>query len=193
MTGDNRTAAKAGGSAEQIRFGLGGTSIGALLVALGPAGLVAIIIREHANADAQIAELERRFPNARLVRDDEGIKAEVAAVIDFVEAPSGNIELPLDIRGTDFQRRVYRQVLAIPFGQTTSFADIAVRIGSPKAVRAVGNACSNNPLEFAIPCHRVLRSDGSWSAGTAWGSRRQCTIATREAAAATSSKTGEQR
>jgi AraC family transcriptional regulator of adaptative response/methylated-DNA-[protein]-cysteine methyltransferase len=186
MTGKNRKAAEAAGPTEQIRFGLGRTSLAALLVAVGPTGLVAIIIREHPDADAQIAELERRFPNAHLVRDDEGTKAEVAAVMDFVEAPSGNIELPLDIRGTDFQRRVYRQVLAIPFGQTASFADIAARIGSPKAVRAVGNACSNNPLEFAIPCHRVLRSDGSWSGGTPWGNRRQRTIVTREAAAAAS-------
>jgi AraC family transcriptional regulator, regulatory protein of adaptative response / methylated-DNA-[protein]-cysteine methyltransferase len=188
MTGKNRKAAKAAGPTEQIRFGLGRTSLAALLVAVGPTGLVAIIIREHPDADAQIAELERRFPNAHLVRDDEGTKAEVAAVIDFVEAPSDNIELPLDIRGTDFERRVYRQVLAIPFGQTTSFADIAARIGSPKAVRAVGNACSNNPLEFAIPCHRVLRSDGSWSGGTPWGNRRQRTIVAREAAAAASAK-----
>jgi AraC family transcriptional regulator, regulatory protein of adaptative response / methylated-DNA-[protein]-cysteine methyltransferase len=190
MMGKNRKATKAGGSAEQIRFGLNRTSIGALLVAVGPAGLVAVMIRGHPDADAQIAELERRFPNAHLVRDDEGTEAELAAVINFVEAPMDNIDLPLDIRGTDFQRRVYREVLAIPFGQTTSFADIAARIGSPKAVRAVGNACSNNPLEFAIPCHRVLRRDGSWSGGSTWGNRRQCTIVTREAVAATSSKTG---
>jgi AraC family transcriptional regulator of adaptative response/methylated-DNA-[protein]-cysteine methyltransferase len=171
---------------EPIRFGLGRTSIAALLVAVGPAGVVAIIISEHPDADAQIAQLRRRFPRARLVRDDEGIKSEITAVIDFVEAPKGNIKLPLDIRGTDFQCRVYQEVLAIPFGQTTTFADIAARIGSPRAVRAVGNACSGNPLEFAIPCHRVLRSDGSWAGGGAWGDRRQRTIVTREAAAARS-------
>jgi AraC family transcriptional regulator, regulatory protein of adaptative response / methylated-DNA-[protein]-cysteine methyltransferase len=181
MMGKNRKA-KAGGSAEQIRFGLGQTSVAALLVAVGPAGVVAIIISEHPDADAQIAELKRRFPDAHLVRDDEGIKAEMAAVIDFVEAPTGNIELPLDVRGTDFQQRVYREVLAIPLRETRTFADIAARIGSPKAVRAVGNACSRNPLEFAIPCHRVLRSDGSWAGGGAWGDRRQRTIVTREAA-----------
>ena len=185
MTGRNRNA-RASGSIGPIRFGLGQTSIAALLVAVRPAGVVAIIIAEHPDADAQIAELKRRFPDARLVRDDEGIKAEIAAVIDFVEAPKGNIELPLNIRGTDFQRRVYREVLAIPFGQTTTFAAIAARIGSPRAVRAVGNACSSNPLEFAIPCHRVLRGDGSWAGGGAWGDRRQRTIVTREAAAARS-------
>jgi AraC family transcriptional regulator of adaptative response/methylated-DNA-[protein]-cysteine methyltransferase len=74
-------------------------------------------------------------------------------------------------------------MLAIPFGQTTTFAEIAARIGAPKAVRAVGNACASNPLEFAIPCHRVLRSDGSWSGGGPWGDRRQRTIVSREAAA----------
>ena len=166
----------------QIRFGLGQTSIAALLVAVGSAGLVAIIVREHPDADAQIAELERRFPDARLLRDDAGTRAEMAAVMRFVEAPTANIDLPLDIRGTDFQRRVYRDVLAIPFGQTRTFADIAAQIGAPKAVRAVGSACSNNPLEFAIPCHRVLRSDGAWAGGGAWGDRRQRTIVTREAA-----------
>jgi O6-methylguanine-DNA--protein-cysteine methyltransferase len=121
---------------EPIRFGLGRTSIAALLVAVGPAGVVAIIISEHPDADAEIAELRRRFPRARLVRDDEGIKSEITAVIDFVEAPKGNIKLPLDIRGTDFQRRAYQEVLAVPFGQTTTFADIAARIGSPRGVRA---------------------------------------------------------
>jgi AraC family transcriptional regulator of adaptative response/methylated-DNA-[protein]-cysteine methyltransferase len=149
-----------------------------------PGGVVAIIISEHPDADAQITELKRRFPDAHLVRDDQGIEAEMAAVTGFVEAPTGNLELPLDIRGTDFEQRVYREVLAIPFGQTRTFDDIAAGIGSPKAVRAVGNACSRNPIEFAIPCHRVLRRDGSWAGGGAWGDQRQRTIVTREAAAA---------
>jgi AraC family transcriptional regulator, regulatory protein of adaptative response / methylated-DNA-[protein]-cysteine methyltransferase len=121
----------------------------------------------------------------------------MAAVIRFVEAPTANIDLPLDIRGTDFQRRVYREMLAIPFGQTRTFADIAAQVGAPKAVRAVGAACSKNPLEFAIPCHRVLRSDGAWAGGGAWGDRRQRAIVTGEAAAAamanrTQAGTGEQ-
>jgi AraC family transcriptional regulator, regulatory protein of adaptative response / methylated-DNA-[protein]-cysteine methyltransferase len=94
--------------------------------------------------------------------------------------------LPLDIRGTDFQRRVWAAVERVPFATTTTFAEIARQAGSPNAVRAVGNACSRNPLEFAIPCHRVLRSDGSFSGGSPWGDHRQSTIVGREAARAAS-------
>ena len=108
----------------------------------------------------------------------------VERVVAFVEDPREDLTLPLDIRGTDFQRRVWEAVSKIPFGRTTTFADIAREIGAPKAVRAVGNACSQNPLEFAIPCHRVLRSDGSYSGGSAWGDWRQETIVQREAASA---------
>ena len=106
----------------------------------------------------------------------------VEAMINFVEDPHGSLTLPLDIRGTDFQRRVWEAVGRIPFGRTTTFLEIARAIGVPRAVRAVGNACSQNPLEFAIPCHRVLRTDGSYSGGSAWGDRRQETIVQREAA-----------
>ena len=106
----------------------------------------------------------------------------------FVEDPRENLTLPLDIRGTDFQRRVWEAVSEIPFGRTTTFAEIGRVIGAPKAVRAVGNACSRNPLEFAIPCHRVLRGDGSYSGGSEWGDRRQETIVQRETASASKSQ-----
>jgi AraC family transcriptional regulator of adaptative response/methylated-DNA-[protein]-cysteine methyltransferase len=166
-----------------LRYSLAQTSIAALLIAVGPIGLVAIIVREALQTSAIVGELERRFPKARLLPDPAGTLLEMTKIRTFVEAPVGNIDLPLDIQGTDFQRQVYREVRSIPFGQTTTFADIASRIGSPKAVRAVGNACTRNPLEFAIPCHRVLRSDGTWSGGGKWGNWRQCTIVNREAAA----------
>jgi AraC family transcriptional regulator of adaptative response/methylated-DNA-[protein]-cysteine methyltransferase len=101
--------------------------------------------------------------------------------VSFVESPRANIALALDIRGTEFQRLVWAAVMKVPFGETSTFAQIAREIGSPHAVRAVGNACSQNPLEFAIPCHRILRSDGSYAGGSAWGDRRQSTIVQREA------------
>lgn len=166
-----------------LRYSLAQTSIAALLIAVGPAGLVAVIIREDPQPSAMVGELARRFPRARLLQDPAGTSSEVTKISNFVEAPVRNIDLPLDIHATDFQRQVYREVLTIPFGQTTTFADIASRIGSPKAVRAVGSACTRNPLEFAIPCHRVLRSDGTWSGGGKWGNWRQCTLVSREAAA----------
>jgi AraC family transcriptional regulator, regulatory protein of adaptative response / methylated-DNA-[protein]-cysteine methyltransferase len=166
-----------------LRYSLAQTSIAALLIAVGPIGLVAIIVREKLQPPAMVGELERRFPKARLSPDPAGTSSEMTKIRNFVEAPVRNVDLPLDIQGTDFQRQVYREVLTIPFGQTTTFADIASRIGSPKAVRAVGSACTRNPLEFAIPCHRVLRSDGTWSGGGEWGNWRQCMIVSREAAA----------
>lgn len=109
------------------------------------------------------------------------IELAIETVVGFVEKPRGNITLPLDIRGTAFQRRVWAAVMKVPFAETTAFAAVAREIGAPRAVRAVGNACSQNPREFTIPCHRVLKSDGSYSGGSTWGDIRQSTIVRREA------------
>jgi AraC family transcriptional regulator of adaptative response/methylated-DNA-[protein]-cysteine methyltransferase len=170
-------------STETIRYGIGTTSVGPFLVARSLVGLVAIIIRERADDEELAGLLQARFPTAALERDQRTMRQAIEAVAGFVETPSENIELPLDIRGTPFQRRVWEAVLAIPFGRRTTFAAIADSVGSPHAVRAVGNACAQNPLEFAIPCHRVLRSNGAYSGGSEWGDRRQATIVQREAAA----------
>jgi|HubBroStandDraft_1064217.scaffolds.fasta_scaffold249211_2 AraC family transcriptional regulator of adaptative response/methylated-DNA-[protein]-cysteine methyltransferase len=167
---------------EVIRYGFGRTSVAAVLVAASDKGVVAILIQEHPGDERLVAALRARFPRAELRHDSAGTREMVEAVIKFVEDPHGNLTLPLDIRGTDFQRRVWEEVGRIPFGRTTTFLEIARAIGAPRAVRAVGNACSQNPLEFAIPCHRVLRTDGSYSGGSAWGDRRQETIVQREAA-----------
>jgi AraC family transcriptional regulator, regulatory protein of adaptative response / methylated-DNA-[protein]-cysteine methyltransferase len=167
---------------ELIRYGLGQTSIAAILVAISDKGVVAIVIQEHPGDEALVEALRARFPRAELRHDGAGAREMVEAVISFVEDPRGSLTLPLDIRGTDFQRRVWEAVGKIPFGRTTTFLEIARAIGAPRAVRAVGGACSQNPLEFAIPCHRVLRSDGSYSGGSAWGDWRQETIVRREAA-----------
>jgi AraC family transcriptional regulator, regulatory protein of adaptative response / methylated-DNA-[protein]-cysteine methyltransferase len=167
---------------ELIRYGFGQTSVAAILVAVSDSGVSAIIIREHPDDDALVAALRARFPHAELRHDRTGTRDAVEAVVDFVERPRRDLATPLDIRGTEFQCRVWAAVMKIPFAQTTTFAAIAREIGAPRAVRAVGNACSQNPLEFAIPCHRVLRSDGSYSGGSQWGDRRQSTIIEREAA-----------
>ena len=169
-------------SGELIRYGFGRTSIAAFLLALSEKGVVAILIQEHPGDEAFVSALRARFPRAELRHDSGGTREMVEAVINFVEDPHGNLTLPLDIRGTDFQRRVWEAVRKIPFGRTATFLEIARTIGAPRPVRAVGNACSQNPLEFAIPCHRVLRTDGSYSGGSEWGDRRQETIVQREAA-----------
>jgi AraC family transcriptional regulator of adaptative response/methylated-DNA-[protein]-cysteine methyltransferase len=176
-----RSTAKIPFFAELIRYGFGQTSITAVLVALSDKGVVAIMIREHADDTAFVADLHTRFPGAELRHDSSETRHAVEAVVSFIEEPRRDIALPLDIRGSDFQRRVWAAVTEIKFGETTTFAEIARKVGSPRAVRAVGNACSQNPLEFAIPCHRVLRSDGSYSGGSRWGDRRQSTIVRREA------------
>jgi AraC family transcriptional regulator, regulatory protein of adaptative response / methylated-DNA-[protein]-cysteine methyltransferase len=161
------------GTRELIRYGLGQTSIAAILFALSDKGVVAILIRELPDEGKLVAAFEARFARAELRHDHAATRDMVEAVVSVVEHPRGNLALPLDIRGTDFQRRVWEAVSKIPFGRTTTFLEIAHAIGAPKAVRAVGNACSPNSLEFAIPCHRVLRSDGSYSGGSEWGDRRQ--------------------
>jgi AraC family transcriptional regulator of adaptative response/methylated-DNA-[protein]-cysteine methyltransferase len=166
-----------------IRYGFGESSLAALLVARGRHGVVAIIIREKLEQEAMHTELRRRFPNAHLVHDDAGLATEIGAVAGFVDDPRENLSIPVDIRGSAFQRAVYAAVLEVPFGETVTFSEIARRIGRPKAVRAVGSACTRNPLEFAIPCHRVLRSDGKWAGGSAWGDDRQAQLVHRERAA----------
>jgi AraC family transcriptional regulator, regulatory protein of adaptative response / methylated-DNA-[protein]-cysteine methyltransferase len=176
--------------AELIGYDFGRTTVGSILVAVGDNGIVSIAIREHNDPDALVSGLRARFPHAALRHDPEAVRPSVEAVVRFVEDPHADLALPLDIRGTDFQRRVWAAVERIPFATTTTFAEIARQVGSPNAVRAVGNACSQNPLEFAIPCHRVLRSDGSFSGGSPWGDHRQSTIVGREAARAASRGTG---
>jgi AraC family transcriptional regulator, regulatory protein of adaptative response / methylated-DNA-[protein]-cysteine methyltransferase len=179
--GRRQTTRSTAGAVEVLRYGLADTSIAAVLVALSDKGVAAIAIREHPDPDAQVLDLQALYPRACLQHDPVATKHIVKAVVDFVEHPQRDLDLPLDIRGTAFQRQVWDAVLKIPFGETTTFAEIAKRVGSPRAVRAVGSACTRNPLEFAIPCHRVLRSDGSYSGGSPWGDRRQARIVRREA------------
>ncbi len=180
----NESANNGSASSEEIRFAIGDTSLGAALVASSGEGVVAILIGD--DPEALVRNLRRRFPRARLIGADPAREAALAAVAGLADAPGGRIELPLDVRGTAFQRSVWQVLRDIPAGQTLSYAEVAARIGSPGAVRAVAGACASNRLALAIPCHRVVRSDGSLS-GYAWGVERKRALLDRERATASHS------
>ena len=169
---------RAGGVDARIAFAIAQTSLGALLVARSARGVCAISLGD--DPDALLRELQDRFPRAELVGGDAGFERLVAQVVGLVEQPGVGHDLPLDVRGTAFQQRVWQALRRIPPGQTASYADIAARIGSPKAVRAVAQACAANTLAIAIPCHRVVRSDGALS-GYRWGVARKRALLEREA------------
>ncbi len=171
---------RAGGSGREIRFALGQCSLGSILVAATDKGVCAIELGD--DPDALARGLQNRFPNARLIGDDEGFEQLVAKVVGFVEAPRQGLDLPLDIRGTAFQRRVWDAINEIPAGSTESYTQIARRIGRPRAVRAVAQACAANVIAIAIPCHRVVRRDGAQS-GYRWGVERKRALLKREAGA----------
>jgi AraC family transcriptional regulator, regulatory protein of adaptative response / methylated-DNA-[protein]-cysteine methyltransferase len=157
---------------------VGDCSLGAFLVASSKKGIAAILLGGDPNK--LVRELQDRFPRAKLIGANQKYEAVVARVVGFIEAPEQGLDLPLDIRGTAFQQRVWRALQAIPAGRTISYAELAHRIGSPKAVRAVAGACAANNIAVAIPCHRVVRNDGSLS-GYAWGVDRKRALITKEA------------
>lgn len=171
---------RAGGANTEIRFAVGECSLGSILVATSPRGVCAILM--GADPNALVRDLQDRFPQARLIGGDAEFERLVAKVVGFVEAPQVGLDLPLDVRGTAFQQRVWRALQQIPVGTTASYADIAERIGSPKSVRAVAQACGANALAVAIPCHRVVRSDGGVS-GYRWGVERKRALLERESQA----------
>ena len=141
---------------ETIRYGTGRCALGALLVASSEEGIVSIMVR---NSRAQlIRDIAARFPKADLVRDEKGGKATVAQVSRYIAAPFKPFALPLDIRGTDLQKRVWDEVRRIRFGETSTYSKIAAAIGSPRAIRAVAQSCSRSWFAFAVPCHRVLHT-----------------------------------
>jgi AraC family transcriptional regulator, regulatory protein of adaptative response / methylated-DNA-[protein]-cysteine methyltransferase len=178
MLGMTPTQYRAGGADEEIRFAVAESSLGAILVASSRKGVASILIGDDPNRLVQ--DLQDRFPKACLVGGDKDYEALVARVVGFVEAPGLGLDLPLDVRGTAFQQRVWRALQEIPVGQTASYAEIARRLGAPRSARAVAGACAANPIAVAIPCHRVVRNDGAPS-GYAWGVERKRVLISREA------------
>ncbi len=178
VLGMTPTDFRSGGSGASIRFAVGECSLGSILVAATDKGVCAILLGDEPGA--LVRDLEDRFPKAKLIGGDGGFEQWVAKVVGFVEAPALGLDLPLDVRGTAFQQRVWRALREIPAGSTASYTEIAERIGAPKAVRAVAQACASNAIAGASPCHRVVRTDGALS-GYRWGVERKRALLEREA------------
>ena len=171
-------AYREGGANVSIKFAVGECSLGSILVAKSERGVCAILLGN--SPDMLVRDLQDRFAQAELLGGNEEFEAMVAQVIGFIEAPRIGLDLPLDIRGTAFQQRVWQALQKIPIGETRSYSELAQHIGLPKAVRAVASACAANCLAVAIPCHRVIRNDGAVS-GYRWGVDRKRALLIREA------------
>jgi AraC family transcriptional regulator of adaptative response/methylated-DNA-[protein]-cysteine methyltransferase len=168
---------RSGGADTDIFFAIGECSLGSILVAQSERGVCAISIGD--DPAALIKDLQDRFPRANLIGSERGYEEIVAKVIGMIERPGIGMDLPLDIRGTAFQQRVWKALREIPVGTTATYSEIAGRIGMPKSVRAVAQACGANALAVAIPCHRVIRNDGQL-AGYRWGVERKRELLDRE-------------
>jgi AraC family transcriptional regulator, regulatory protein of adaptative response / methylated-DNA-[protein]-cysteine methyltransferase len=178
VLGMTPTDYRAGGARSEIRFAIGECSLGSILVATSQKGVCAILLGD--DPDELARDLQDRFHGAHLIGGDKEFERLVAKIVGFVEAPAIGLDLPLDVRGTAFQQRVWQALRKIPAGSTVSYSDIAQRIGAPKSVRAVAQACAANALAIAIPCHRVVRNDGALS-GYRWGVERKRALLEREA------------
>jgi AraC family transcriptional regulator of adaptative response/methylated-DNA-[protein]-cysteine methyltransferase len=168
---------KAGGEGVPIRYGLARTSLGWLLAAATDRGICAIALGD--SRKALVERLQAEFPRAELGKGDREFAGWLARVAALVESPALPVDLPLDIRGTAFQRKVWEALRAIPAGKSASYAEVARRIGRPGAARAVARACASNPLAVAVPCHRVVRKDGE-PGGYRWGVERKLALLQRE-------------
>ncbi len=170
-------AYRAGGHAQQITYGVAPCPLGQVLVAMSTKGVCAVLL---GNDPKQLAaDLQQRFPAADCLQQDPALKDSLSAVIRLIDQPQAAPDLPLDIRGTAFQQRVWQALQRIPAGETRSYREVAICLGSPNAVRAVAGACAANPLALVIPCHRVIRSDGGLS-GYRWGLERKQSLLERE-------------
>jgi len=171
------TEYRSSGRGTAIRFAVAQCTLGSLLVAASDKGVCSILLGD--DPEALVRDLQDRFRNAELIGGDRAFERWVAKVVGFIEAPRIGLDLPLDVRGTAFQQRVWEALRKIPAGETVSYADLAKRIGLPTATRAVAQACGANPIAVAIPCHRVVRTDGSLS-GYRWGVERKKELLARE-------------
>jgi len=171
------SAYRSGGLQAEIRFAVAQCSLGSILVARSEKGICAILLGD--DPDALVRDLQDTFPKAALIGGDRAFEQMVARVIGFVEKPDAGLDLPLDIRGTAFQQRVWQALRRVPAGKTVSYAELARRIGAASSIRAVARACAANTIAIAIPCHRVVRTDGSLS-GYRWGVDRKRRLLQRE-------------
>jgi len=179
LLGMRPRAFRAGGVGTEIRFAVGQCSLGAILVAATAKGVCATALGD--DAERLVRDLQDRFPRAQLIGGDKEFERLVAQVVGLVERPSTAATLPFDLRGTAFQQRVWQALRAIPSGATATYSEIAKRIGRPRAIRAVAQACAANPAAVAVPCHRVVRRDGGLG-GYRWGIERKRALLAREAA-----------
>lgn len=177
LLGMTPTRFRAGGANTAIRFAIGDCSLGAILVAATERGVCAISLGD--DPEKLACEFQDRFPRAELIGGDAQFEKWVAHVVGYVDNPAIGLDLPLDIRGTAFQQRVWRALRDIPIGSTATYTEVAQRIGAPKSARAVARACATNVLAIAIPCHRVVRTDGSLS-GYRWGVERKRALLKKE-------------
>ncbi|MCM8731987.1 methylated-DNA--[protein]-cysteine S-methyltransferase [Hephaestia sp. GCM10023244] len=167
-------------SAEAITFRVIDTELGQILVARSALGVCALLI--GSGADTLAGDLESRFPSDQAVRSEDSVRADFDKVLAFLDAPAEGLDLDLDLRGTSFPQQIWKVLRSVPASVTLSYAELARRVGAPKAVRAVASACTANVVALAIPCHRVVRSDGALS-GYAWGVERKRALLDREARA----------
>jgi len=181
LLGMNPGAARRGGQGETIRTAFADCPFGRLLVGATGTGVCFIGFAEPDNA--LLGDLQHRFPKACILPDDLALAGTVRAVLDFLEEPAAALDLPLDLRGTVFQRRVWQTLCRIPPGETRTYAQLAAMIGNPRAVRAVARSCATNPVSLAVPCHRVVGSDGNLT-GYRWGVPRKQALLQREREAA---------
>jgi AraC family transcriptional regulator of adaptative response/methylated-DNA-[protein]-cysteine methyltransferase len=165
---------------DTISYATGESALGPVLVARSVSGVCAILI--GAGKDELVADLATRFPRAKLVVNEDVVRDDLAKVIRFVDKPSEGLDLPLDLRGTPFQRRVWETLLTIPIGTTMTYTELARSIGAPNSVRAVAAACASNPIALAIPCHRVVGNNGDLT-GYRWGVERKRELIKKEATA----------
>jgi AraC family transcriptional regulator of adaptative response/methylated-DNA-[protein]-cysteine methyltransferase len=170
-----------GGRGSTIRFAVGECSLGSILVAATEKGVCCVLFGD--DPDTLVRDLQDHFPKANLLGADAEFEGTVARVVGFIDEPRTSFDLPLDVQGTAFQRKVWDALTRIPVGHTASYTDIAAAIGRPSAVRAVAQACASNALAVAIPCHRVVRANGDLS-GYRWGVERKRELLSRESKAA---------
>src|ERR1700694_2980335 len=173
------TASITSGAAHEIEFVVGDCALGKVLVARSPIGVCAI--RFGSTAAVVEQDLVASFPNSRIISNNRWLRDDLTKVLQFIAVPRDPLDLELDIRGTTSQRRVWDALRTIPFGKPLTYAQLARRVSGPKSLRAIAQACSENPIALAIPCHRVMGNSGSL-AGYRWGVERKQALINREVA-----------